>query len=242
MRVGRGGAMHRVMLLNPKGGSGKTTIATGLASYFAASGWPTLIFDYDAQGSSSRWLQVRPAHRPLVEGVAAFEMPAGVTRSWQMRIPPGTERVVIDTPAGIRAPELRDLVRRTDSIIVPVLPSYIDIDAAGTFLERLRAIDPIRAGDVRVALVANRVRARTVVSKELEKFLSGLGLSHIGTLRESQSYVRAAETGLGIHELRTARARYDWRQWQPLLAWLGSLRQPELPLECAVMRPAAAVS
>jgi len=232
--------MHRVMLLNPKGGSGKTTIATGLASYFAASGWPTLIFDYDAQGSSSRWLRVRPGHRPPVEGVAAYETRAGVTRSWQMRIPPGTERVVIDTPAWIRTPELLDLVRRTDSIIVPVLPSYIDIDAVGVFLDRLRGLEPIRSGDVRVALVANRVRARTVVSKELDEFLSGLGFAHIATLRESQSYVRAAATGLGVHELRTARARYDWCQWQSLLAWLGSLRQPELPLDRPVMRPAVA--
>ncbi len=231
--------MHRVMLLNPKGGSGKTTLATCLASYFASHGWPTLIFDHDAQGSSTRWLRVRPAHCPTVDGVAAYQSRAGVTRSWQMRIPPGIERVVIDTPAGLRDPELGDLVRRADSILVPVLPSYVDIDAVAAFLERLAAQQAVRGGDVRVALVANRVRSRTVVFQNLRHFLGDLGFPYLAALRESQSYVRAAQGGLGVHELRGAGPRLDQRQWEPILDWLGSRRQPELPLGGA--RTAAAL-
>lgn len=231
--------MHRVMLLNPKGGSGKTTLATSLASYFAVNGWPTILFDHDAQGSSTRWLRARPAHRPAIEGVAAFEAPAGTTRSWQMRVPPGIERVVIDTPAGLRDPELADLVRRTDCVIVPVLPSYIDIDAVAGFLGRLRRTPAVRDGDVRVAVVGNRVRPGTVASSDLERFLDGLGYPFLTTLRESQHYVRAAESGLGVHELRGTGVRRDQRQWEALIGWVDGRRQGELDFDAAARLVAA---
>ena len=212
--------IHRVMLLNPKGGSGKTTLATSLAGYYAARNLPTIVFDYDAQGSSTRWLRVRPAAFPEIHGVAAFRAAAGVTRSWQMRIPPGIERAVIDTPAGMRISEVSNLARHADSILIPVLPSHIDIDAVSVFVEELSRLEPIRSGRTKVAVVANRIRANTVIFRELDDFLSRLEFPFIARLRDSQNYVLAAEMGLGLHELRRVHTKKDRSQWAPLLNWL----------------------
>lgn len=212
--------MQTTMLLNPKGGSGKTTLATSLASCFACGGYATAVIDHDAQGSSTRWLNVRPAAYPTIHGVAAFRTPLGVTRSWAMRVPPDTERVVVDTPAGLGAHHLADLVRKADSVIIPVLPSFIDIDAVSGFLKDLARIDTVRARRTRVAVVANRVRPNTSVVHELERFLSELDFPFIARFRDSQNYVRAGEQGLGLHELQATQTRFDRRQWEPLIGWL----------------------
>ena len=221
--------MQRVILLNPKGGSGKTTIATNLSCCFATEYGPTTLLDYDAQGSSTRWLNVRPSLLPEIHGIAAFENPAGITRSFHMRIPMGTRRVVIDTPAGVRANEFRQLVRPTDSIIIPVLASHIDIDAAARFIEQLRSLPSVRDGYTRVAVVANRVRARTLILRELEDFLRRVSFPFIARFRESRQYLRAAEQGLGIHELPVNEGAHDCTHWTPLLDWLEG-RQVEEPI------------
>ena len=213
--------MQTTILLNPKGGSGKTTLATSLASCFACGGYATALIDHDAQGSSTRWLKVRSAECPSIHGVAAFRTPLGVTKVWQMRTPPDTERVVVDTPAGLGAQQLADLVRKADRIVIPVLPSYIDIDAVSGFLADLARIDTIRAQRTRVAVVANRVRPNTSIVHELERFLSGLDYPFIARFRDSQNYVRAGEQGLGLHELHPGQTRFDRRQWEPLLGWLN---------------------
>jgi len=212
--------MHRVTLLNPKGGSGKTTLATSLASYYAVSGYQTALVDYDAQGSSTRWLGIRPERCPPIHGIAAYRNPAGVTRSWHLRTPPGTERVVTDTPAGIRTPELGNLIRATDVILIPVLPSSIDIDAVTDFIAKLRQIREVRAGERRVALVANRVRGHPGAFQRLQGTMEGAGLDIIAWLRDTQSYLRAGAEGVGVHELTGARALRDQAQWAPLLAWI----------------------
>ena len=223
--------MQRVMLLNPKGGSGKTTIATSLASYYAATLGSTVVFDHDAQGSSTRWLQRRPAAYPAINGVAAYQNPAGMTRSFQMRVPTGTTAVVVDTPAGVRANQLRDLVRGADNIVIPVLPSHIDIDAVSAFIEIIRQVPAIRDGRTKVAVVANRVRPRTVIFRELEDFLRRLSFPFVARLRESQNYVRSSERGLGIHDLPSKQNRTDRQQWAPLLSWLEGVPVPEVPRE-----------
>ena len=219
--------MQRVILLNPKGGSGKTTIATNLACYFAAKHGTTMLVDYDAQGSSTRWLNVRPAFLPAIHGVAAFENPAGITRSFHMRAPVGTRNVVIDTPAGVRVNELRQLLRPTDRIIIPVLASHIDIDAASKFIEQLRCLPSVRDGHTRVAVVANRVRARTLILKELEDFLRRVSFPFIARFRDSRQYLQASEHGLGIHELPVNESEMDCAHWKPLLDWLAGRKVDE---------------
>ncbi len=220
--------MKRVMLLNPKGGSGKTTIATSLASYYAGKGLPTAIFDHDAQGSSTRWLRVRPRSAPPIHGVAAFETKGGMTRAWQMRVPQGIETVVVDTPAGVRAHALMDMIRSAGRVIIPVLPSHIDIDAVSAFIEDLRKIDSVRDGDTQVAVVANRVRTRTTIFHELEEFLRRASFPFVARLRDSQNYMRAQERGLGVHDLRARQNRVDRQQWQPLLQWLDGEPVPQV--------------
>src|SRR5260370_2085307 len=119
--------MQRILVLNPKGGSGKTTIATNLASYFASQGDRTLLSDNDPQGSSTRWLKKRKPEQAFIHGIAAFERNTRMTRAWQMRIPSDAAHIVIDTPAAIPAQEMPEMTKSADAIIVPVLPSDIDI-------------------------------------------------------------------------------------------------------------------
>lgn len=208
------------MLLNPKGGSGKTTIATSLAGFYAARRCGTVLIDHDGQGSSTRWLRVRGPEAQAIHGIAAYRSPIGVTSSWHRRLPPGTARVVVDTPASIKGPMLGDLIRGTDSILIPVLPSYIDIDAMAEFVHALLQIPQVRTGSTRVGVVANRVRAKTVALRHLQRFLESLSFPLVTRLRDSQQYVRAGERGLGLHELDPTRTLRDREQWAPLLAWL----------------------
>jgi len=216
--------MHRIMLLNPKGGCGKTTIATSLASYYAAGGCSTALVDYDSQGSSTRWLAARPQELATIHGLAAWRMPAGVTRAWQMRLPVGVDRVVVDTAAGLGVTQIPEMVHRADTIVVPVLASRIDMDAAADFLETLGKQPLVRDGAKRVALVGNRVRGNRRLVRELKAFLAVQDFPFIATLRESSNYERAAELGVGIHDLEGVRSQTDRDQWRPLLAWLGGGR------------------
>ena len=212
--------MQRIMLLNPKGGCGKTTIATSLASYYAGEDMASVLVDYDSQGSSTRWLDARPSELPAIHGVAAFRIPAGVTRTWQMRVLPGAERVVVDTAAGLAVTAVPDMLARADTIVVPVLPSRIDIDAAADFLEVLARQPEVRAGTKRIAVVGNRVRGNRRTVRELKQFLATQSFPFITCLRESHNYERAAALGIGIHDLDGPRSQTDRDQWLPLLAWI----------------------
>lgn len=212
--------MHRILILNAKGGCGKTTIATNLAAYYAAERQVTALLDYDPQGSSMRWLSLRDHKRPAIYGIAAFQKRNDMTRTFQMRLPPQTDRLIIDAPAGVAGLQLADYVRRVDTILVPVLPSPFDIHAAAHFIQDLLLVGKARAAGVKIAVVANRVRANTRVFNDLERFLSTLNLPFIATLRDSQNHIRAAEQGLGIHELEPSRTAPDLERWAPLLDWL----------------------
>jgi len=223
--LGLGGPkMQRIMLLNPKGGCGKTTIATSLSSYYASAGHETALVDYDSQGSSTRWLELRCGDLPTIHGVAAYRTTPGVTRTWLMRLPPDVSRVVVDTAAGLSATQIPDMTQRADTIVVPVLPSRIDIDAARDFLEVLARSPALRDGTRRVAVVGNRLRGNRRPVRELKAFLAAQQFPFIASLRESSNYERAAELGVGIHDLDSARAQTDRDQWRPLLAWLESGR------------------
>ncbi len=214
--------MRRIVVINPKGGCGKTTIATNLASYYAVAGHRTSIMDYDVQGSSWQWLQLRGPDRPHIDGVRAAEAVPGATRVWQTRPPEGTERLIVDTPAALDYHRLVEATRGAQAIIIPVLPSNIDIHAASRCVADLLIKARIsRRGD-RLAVVANRVRRHTRVYAKLERFLNSLEIPFVTTLRDTQNYVRAVEQGIGIFELATSETQKDREQWQALTDWIES--------------------
>ena len=212
--------MQRILVLNPKGGSGKTTIATNLASYFASQGDRPVLSDNDPQGSSTRWLKKRRPEQPFIHGIATFERNDRMTRAFQMRIPPDATHVVIDTPAAVPAQDLPDMTKDADAIIVPVLPSDIDIHAFSKCIADLLLIAKVRRDANRIGVVANRVKRNTVIYQSLMRFLETLRIPVIATLRDSQNYVRGAEQGLGLHEMKPNMVDQDLEDWVPLLAWL----------------------
>jgi chromosome partitioning protein len=222
--------MQRILVLNPKGGSGKTTVATNLASYFASRGDRPLLTDNDPQGSSTRWLKKRKPEQPLIHGIAAFERHGRMTRAWQMRTPADAAHVVVDTPAALIAQDMPEMTRGADVIIVPVLPSDIDIYAFSKCIADLLLIAKVRRDENRIGVVANRVKRKTLVYQSLMRFLDTLRIPVIATLRDSQNYVRAAEQGVGIHEMKRSQVEQDLVDWEPLLAWLGAKEATPSPL------------
>jgi chromosome partitioning protein len=216
--------MQRIIVLNPKGGSGKTTIASNLAACYAANGERPALMDLDPQGSSMRWLRKRPDDAPRIHGIAAFERSAMVTRSWQMRVPADCGTVIIDTPAAIDAHSLPDLTRGADAVLVPVMPSEIDIHATAKCIADLLLVAKIRRSQRRIGIIANRVRGNTRVSQALTRFLSSLDIPLVTTLRDTQSYVRSAEIGLGVYEMPQWQVQQDLPQWQQVLSWLAERR------------------
>ena len=212
--------MQRIVVLNPKGGSGKTTLAINLAAYFAGRGDNTLLIDRDPQGSATRWLRKRKAPQPVITGIATFEHDARTTRSWQMRVPDGTQKIVVDSPAAVEARLLPELTRDANKVIVPVLPSDIDIHAASRCIADLLLVAKIKRVENRIGVIANRVRKNTLMFQSLMRFLEKLEIPVIATIRDSQNYVRAAEQGVGIHEMKSYLVKEDMTQWETLLAWL----------------------
>lgn len=221
--------MQKIVLLNPKGGSGKTTIATNLASYFAVSGLRPTLMDLDAQGSSTRWLSKRAKGQQPIHGIAGYERNSRVTRSFATRLPLDTERLVVDTPAALEAQSLPDITRNATAILVPVLPSDIDIHAAAKCISDLLLIAKVRRDEHRIAVIANRAKKNTLMYKSLMKFLETLHIPVVTTLRDSQNYIRAAESGAGLFEMKPSQVREDLEQWLPLVGWLAQ-RQP-IPLQ-----------
>jgi chromosome partitioning protein len=213
---------RKIVVLNPKGGSGKTTVAINLAAYYASAGLSPTLMDFDPQGSTTRWLKKRLQDQPPIHGIAAYEKNARVTRTFLLRVPAGTQRVVVDTPAAVPAHDMPELVKGADAILVPVLPSDIDIHACSKCISDLLLVAKVRRNESRIGVVANRVRRNTVVFNTLMRFLATLQIPVITTLRDSQNYVRAAELGYGIHEMKPYLVREDTDSWQPLIDWLES--------------------
>lgn len=207
------------MVLNPKGGSGKSTIATNIAAQFATQGRSVVLLDDDPQGSSTRWLSKRPASVAPIHGISSVQPQTGITRSFSMRIPPETEFIVVDTSAALQDLQLIEATRGADRIIVPVMPSDIDIHAATRCIASLLLKAKIDRHGNRLAIVANRVKTNTLVFKSLMKFLGALDIPLAGLLRDAQCYVHAGAAGLGVHELSKVQ-RKELKQWVPLLDWL----------------------
>jgi chromosome partitioning protein len=212
--------MNRIVVLNPKGGSGKTTIATNLASYFASHQQKPVLMDFDPQGSSLRWVRKRNPALPSIHIVNAFETDPRVTRTFQLRVPDFSTHVILDTPAAVAPQDLPGLTRDARKIIVPVLPSDIDIHACSRCIRDLLLVAKIRRNENRIGVVANRIRRNTLAYQALIRFLQTLGIPIVATLRDSQNYLRAAELGVGVHEMKTYVVREDIEEWQPLIDWL----------------------
>jgi chromosome partitioning protein len=220
--------MQRIIVLNPKGGSGKTTIASNLAACYAVNGHRPALMDLDPQGSSMRWLRRRPEDNPVIHGIAGFERTGAVTRSFQLRIPAECGAVIVDTPAAIESHAFPEITRGADAILVPVMPSDIDIHATAKCIADLLLVAKIRRSEQRIGIIANRVRANTLVSQSLTRFLNSLEIPLIATLRDTQNYVRSAESGVGIYEMPHWQVRHDLEHWQQLNAWLETRGRAQL--------------
>jgi len=233
--------VQRIVVLNPKGGCGKTSIATNLASAFALGDAMPTLMDCDPQGASMRWLEKRPRNRPPIHGIAAFRNSPSATRSWQQRVPLESRHVIIDTPAGLEAPQIYDLVYDASNLIIPVLPSPIDIRFAARFIAELLLVAQLDRGSVQVGIVANRTRQNTRSLRQLIRFLSSLKIPVLTVCRDSQCFVSAAGRGLGIAELPAFRGRQDMETLLPLLNWLNQWRPPRVA-EKADLLPASVIA
>ena len=229
--------LQRIVVLNPKGGSGKSTIATNLAAYYAWRGLQVALMDHDPQGSSMRWLRVRPAELPAIHGIAAYERKMNVTRAFAWRAPPGTERLIVDTPAAVTALQMPEFTADASAIVVPVLPSDIDIHAASRCIADLLLAGKVHRSEKRLVIVANRARRYTKAYASLMKFLQSMRIPVAAVLRDSQAYVRSAETGMGIHEMKGALLQEDLDTWVPFIDWLAVRSRPSLVAEEPAIAP-----
>jgi chromosome partitioning protein len=227
--------MQKIVIVNPKGGSGKSTLSTNLAAYYAVQGMKPALMDLDPQGSSTRWVRKRPREAASIHGIAACEDNPRVTRSFALRVNAGCQRLVVDTPAALIKHRMPDVTRGADSILVPVLPSDIDIHAAARCVSDLLLIAKIHRSERRLGVVANRVKRNTRAYQALMRFLESLRIPVVGVLADSQNYIRAAEAGLGVHELKASQARDDVASWESIIGWLEARKAPQLaPLRNAL--------
>jgi len=209
--------MRKIMVLNSKGGCGKSTIATNLASYYAFyEEKKVTLVDFDPQGSSLDWLKVRLSKWPEITGINATKE--------TVRFSKDTEIVIMDVPARVEGRELANLVKRAETIIIPVLPSPIDIRAAAKFIKELLTSGRVSRNETKIAVIANRVRENTLSYHALYAFLKSLKIPFITTLRDTQNYIHAEDKGVGIFEMAPSKVWQDLEQWDPLIKWLRSKR------------------
>ncbi len=206
--------MKNILVANPKGGSGKTTIATNLAGYFAVQGHKVLLSDLDRQQSASYWLDRRPANYPVILGQTAKEKHANEKNNNKLHW------VISDSPGGFRDDKLSDAVKQADCIIVPVQPSAFDMGATQDFLDVLNAEKAIRKNKTFIALVGIRVNYRTNAAAKLAEYMEQTNLPVLAYLRNAQVYVTAAEQGLSLFDMRPSLVAQDVEQWQPMLDWI----------------------
>ena len=203
--------MTVVMIANPKGGVGKTTLATNVAGFFSSRGRNVMLGDADRQGSSQLWLGLRP---PAARPISRWD----VRGDNLVKPPKGTTHVVLDTPGGLHGRRLGELVKLADKIIVPLQPSVFDVFATRTFLDQLA--DCRRIGKVQVGIMGMRVDARTIAAEQLQVFVAGLGFPVLGMLRDTQNYIHLAARGLSLFDVAPGRVDKDLAQWAGVCEWL----------------------
>jgi chromosome partitioning protein len=212
--------MRSILVMNAKGGSGKTTMAINLASYYAVQGREVALVDYDPQYCALDWLETRPESRPKITGIEGLQKGA--------RVPRSTEVVILDAPAATHGRPVTELLGRAQTCIIPVIPSTIDLNAAWRFIDEITDLGRVLNRKVRVATVANRIRENSPGHFEIEEFLEsvklpgGRNLPFVACLRNSVNYSHAADRGLGIWEIAPSKTTHDVEMWEPLLAWLDS--------------------
>ena len=238
--------MKTTLVINPKGGAGKTTVATNLASYFANERIPCALMDYDPQGSSLNWLRLRGADLPRIHGANGAPEKYGRLRSFDMYVPPEVRHLIIDAPAGTAGVMLHEMLERSNTIIVPLVPSSIDLHATGNFLRELLGMRRLQAEGVRLAVVANKVRRSMPAYAPLQELLDSLRLKLLGRLIDSDAYMKAAEQGRGIFEMSPGFAVAECRQFAPIIEWvtgapaLATASAANAPTTLSLPRAAAA--
>jgi chromosome partitioning protein len=203
--------MPVIVVANPKGGVGKSTLSTQIAGYLAAKGHPVMLGDVDRQQSSRIWLGLRPAGLPEI-------------RAWELahdevvRPPKGTTHVVLDTPAGMHDKRLDEVMRIADKVLVPLQPSIFDIHATHAFLREI--VSKKRHGKVQVGIVGMRMKEGTISADQLKSFLGTLDVPVVAHLRDTQNYVQLAARGLTLWDVAPSRVQRDLEQWEPLIRWI----------------------
>ena len=200
--------MKTILIANPKGGAGKTTLSTNLAGYMAQRGENVFLWDLDRQKSALHWLSTRPQSLPRIQRLDSAKQKSG------------EGVLVLDSPAGLHGGKLGDMVKLVDKVIVPVVPSSFDLAATRLFLDELLDEKAVRKGKAFVAIVGMRVDARTRAAEKLDAFLAPIDLPVLTHLRDTQNYVNAAFEGKSIFDLPPSVAAQDVAQWQPIAKWL----------------------
>jgi len=203
--------MPVIVVANPKGGVGKSTLSTNIAGYFAAQGHKVMLGDVDRQQSSRQWLDIRPAHLPKIE-------PWEISRDDIARPAKGATDAVIDTPAGLHGNRLDTALKVADLVVVPLQPSLFDMQVTHAFFKELR--EHKRAGRVRMGLVGMRVKEHTIALERFQEFVGTLGIPLITTLRDTQNYVHLAAHGLTLFDVAPGKVERDLAQFEPLGRWL----------------------
>ncbi len=222
------GNLHKIVVLNPKGGCGKTTLATNIAAYYAMRGPAPTLVDFDPQGFSMRWLQKRPGNRPKIYGTSADQKAMQGRKAVHLETRPDTEKLIIDLPAALSPDEFQDVAYDAGSILIPVLPSTIDVHCATRFIANLLLVAQIDRRNRQLAVVANRTRENTRSYRMLMGFLTSLQIPLIAVLRDSQNYVHAADQGIGICEMPAHKVQKDIPQLKLIIDWLDQWRMREL--------------
>jgi chromosome partitioning protein len=212
--------MQTILVANPKGGSGKTTLATSVAGWLAGKRQRVALQDLDPQRSSAEWLARRPALFPPIVAV----LPDARSRELKED---RVQWLVVDTPAGLHGDDLRDAVRRADVMLVPLTPSAFDMAATQHFLAAIHGFKAVRKGTLALGIVAMRVDVRTRSAADLDAFLADFDFPIVGHLRDTQVYIHCARDGASVFDLPRSRGEQDWEQWKPLTRWIARHAAPK---------------